>query len=149
MKSAEQGDQPKILFWNDFGKGGGETESWHLEIWVTIWARIMICITPTILPRGSGMGWGGGRLHYILEGYETILYSCGDLGAFTLSNGDFNSDAGNDIGVLEDWILFEDKNLLLTGSNLYFDLMNNVGPAGVAFAENWLGVELTHKTAEI
>ena len=77
-----------------------------------------------------------------LEGYKTIMYSCGDLGVFTLSNGDFITDAGNDLAVLDAWIQIGGKKLLLTGSNLYFDLLHNAGPAGAAFAADWLGIEL-------
>lgn len=143
LRSPTPGDQPSILFWNDFG-GRGEESKWFLALENLGYELGQgYDLYSTNHPSSAlGNGLGGRAGSAALEGYETILYSCGDLGVFTLSNGDFATDAGNDLAVLDAWIRTGNRNLLLTGSNLYFDLLHNSGPAGTAFVADWLGVDL-------
>jgi hypothetical protein len=67
------------------------------------------------------------------------LYTCGDLSVFTISNGDFENDGGDDVGVLDTWLRFGEKNALFTGDNLVFDLQQS-GSLTLGFLSNWFSV---------
>ncbi len=132
---------PPVLLWNDFADGGGEDE----------WNRALLTAYSTpgethdiyyTNDPGSGVGNGlGGRTAGpALDHYTTLLYTAGDLGNLTLSNGDLAFDAGDDIGTLQNWLAGGNRNLLLTGDNLVSDLVVNAGAAGQDFAATVMGV---------
>ncbi len=136
-------DQPKILFWNDSGNQE-EINGWFyalesLEFQLGVDYDIYSTNCPTA---GMGNGLGGRATSTQLEGYETILYSGRELAAFTISVQDFDNDAGDDIGVLQNWLMQGDKNLFLTGGNLIYDLVTNNSVQGQAFVQNWMGTNL-------
>jgi hypothetical protein len=134
---------PEVLFWNDFANRGGENE-WHGAL-ENLGFRIGIsydCYYTNGPSSGVGNGLGGRATPYSLLGYGTLLYSCGDLSTFTMSNGDYNNDPSNDLQVLDSWLRLGGKNMFLTGDNLVFDLAINAGPDGGPFVEDWLGVDI-------
>ena len=53
---------------------------------------------------GVGNGIGGRTNGLSMEHYTDLVYTAGDLAAMTISNGDFENDAGNDIGTLLNWM---------------------------------------------
>jgi hypothetical protein len=137
-------DQPQILFINDFANRGGEDE------WYTALRNIGLSTEygdydlyyvngPS---SGVGNGIGGRASHLMLTDYDDIIYTSGDLGVNTISNGDFNKDPGNDVGTLTDWLDIGGKDMFLTGDNLASDLVQS-GAAALDFAEQYMGVGVT------
>jgi hypothetical protein len=136
--------QPGILFLNDFANRGGENE------WYTALRNIGLSTEygdydiyyvngPS---SGVGNGIGGRASHLMLTDYDDIIYTSGDLGVNTISNGDFNKDPGNDVGTLTDWLDIGGKDMFLTGDNLASDLVQS-GAAALDFAEQYMGVGVT------
>ncbi|MFH1841961.1 MAG: FlgD immunoglobulin-like domain containing protein, partial [bacterium] len=136
---------PPVLFWNDFGRRGGEGEWFSSFNQIGFREGIEYDVYHTNGPSsGVGNGLGGRASSTQLLGYETILYTCGDLSAFTISNGDFINDPGNDVGVLDGWLGTGGRNLLLTGDDLCYDL-NQSGAATIAFLDHWISVNLVSR----
>ena len=143
-------EQPEVLFLNDFSSRGGENE-WYtglyncgLEVGETY--DVFHVNGPS---SGVGNGIGGRANHLMLADYSVILYTCGDLGVNTISNGDFNLDAGDDVGTLINWLDIGDKKIFLTGDNLASDLAAN-GAASSGFLENYMGLTLvSHDVREL
>lgn len=134
--------QPELLFWNDFGRRGGENE-WHFALANLGWIQGLDYDTYYTNGPSSGVGNGlGGRATaYSLAGYDGVLYSCGDLSYNTLGFGDFNEDPSQDVQVLDSWLRQGGKSMLLTGDNLVSDLSWN-SQEGINFVQDWLGVTL-------
>ncbi|MCB1182126.1 T9SS type A sorting domain-containing protein [bacterium] len=132
---------PQTLFWNDFANRGGEAE-WYAalgQLGMGLGSDYDIYYTNG--PSSSvGNGIGGRTSGLSLEGYNNMLYTAGDLGTTTLSNGDYAADAGNDIGAVLAWLGTGNKNLVMTGDDLVSDLAINAGAAGLAFSEDVMGV---------
>jgi len=135
-------EQPEILFINDFANRGGENE------WYTALSHIGLLLgedydvyyvnAPT---SGVGNGIGGRADGLMLSGYSEILYTCGNLGRFTISNGDFTSDPGDDVGTLTDWLDQGGKDIFLTGDDLASD-MAQTGSATLAFLGDRMGISV-------
>jgi hypothetical protein len=70
------------------------------------------------------------------------MYTCGNLGVNTIANGDYNNDAGDDVGVLTAWLDQGGKDMFLTGDDLVSDLAQ-AGVLTLRFAEQYLGVSLS------
>ncbi len=133
-------EQPRILFLNDFANRGGENE------WYTALSQLGLMVGEdydvyyTNGPSsGVGNGIGGRANHFLLQGYDDILYTSGDLSRNTIANGDFNGDAGDDVGTLTNWLDLGGKDIFLTGDGLAGDLAQN-GINLRAFQENYMGV---------
>ncbi|MGD9548644.1 MAG: hypothetical protein AB7V45_14045 [Candidatus Krumholzibacteriia bacterium] len=127
-------EHPRTLLWNDYGNLGGEDE-WRITLDNLGWIPGQdydIYYTNSPLS-GAGNGLGGRATAAQIQGYETIMYSCGNASSFTITDNVWSPDAGDDIGLLNQWLAFEWKNLLLTGNHLACDLAANYGPAGLAF----------------
>jgi hypothetical protein len=135
-------EQPAVLFINDFAnRDKGNT--WYtalnnLGLLVDVDYDIYYVNGPS---SGVGNGIGGRAGHQTLENYTDILYTCGDLGFSTISNGDFNIDAGDDVGVLMSWLDFGGKDIFLTGDDLASDLSQS-GAGTLAFLNDYMGVTL-------
>ena len=131
-----------ILFWNDFANRGGENE-WYFALGnLGYREQIDYDVYYTNGPSsGVGNGLGGRATHQTLAGYDILLYTCGDLGAYTISNGDYYNDPSNDIGVLSAWFQQGGKKAFLTGDDLVFSLTNS-GSAALAFRNQYFGVQL-------
>jgi hypothetical protein len=131
--------QPGILFINDFANRGGENE------WYTALNNIGLLKgndydTYYVNGPSSGVGNGiGGRATALtLTGYSDILYTAGDLSVNTIANGDFNNDAGNDVGTLKDWIDQGGKDIFLSGDDLASD-MAQAGTETLDMLESYFG----------
>jgi hypothetical protein len=134
---------PETLFWNDFANRGGEQE-WYAALNNLGFASgsdydIYYTNAPS---SGVGNGLGGRANDLTLAGYNTMLYTAGNLGVNTLSNGDFNNDAGDDIGVMVSWLNAGGKNVFMTGDDLASDLGINAGAAGLSFVETYMGLNV-------
>jgi hypothetical protein len=134
--------QPTILFINDFANRGGENE------WYTALNNIGLLSGEDydiyyVNGPSSGVGNGiGGRSNDImLAGYTEILYTAGDLGVNTIANGDFDNDAGDDVGTLKAWLDAGGNDIFLTGDDLASDLAQ-AGTVTLDLLENYLGVGL-------
>ncbi len=145
MFSATAGDQPKVLFWNDFANRGGENEWMFALNNLGYRESVNFDLYYTNGPSsGVGNGLGGRATEFHLMGYDVLLYTAGDLSTATLSNGDFNFDAGDDIGVVSAW-LAEGKKAFMTGDDLIFSL-NGAGAAGQAFVNNYFSATYLQKS---
>jgi hypothetical protein len=108
--SDTDGNQPKILFWNDFGHRGGENE-YHFAFAQNGFQEGIGYDTFTTMGPSSlvddGLGSTGahGASADQLAGYNTIFYDSGNLGGGLMSDGldAGQNDKGDDIGVLTTW----------------------------------------------
>ncbi|MCK4415319.1 MAG: DUF11 domain-containing protein [Candidatus Eisenbacteria sp.] len=144
MEALDPGAQPSILLWNDNANRGGESE-WkyalaHLGYLPGLGGDYDIYYTngPT---SAVGNGLGGRANAPLLSGYETILYTCGDLTSGTINGGGHEDGLGSDVAVLRDWLGQQHKHLLLTGDNLVSDL-HGAGSETDGFRAFSIGVEL-------
>lgn len=145
MFSATPGDQPKILFWNDFANRGGENEWMFALNNIGYKEAENFDLYYTNGPSsGVGNGLGGRATQFHLMHYDVLLYTSGDLSVSTLSNGDYAFDAGDDIGVVSAW-LAEGKKAFMTGDDLVFSL-NGAGAAGQSFVSNFFSVTFQQKS---
>jgi len=135
------GSQPNILWWNDFGARNGENEWLFALNGCGLEEGVDYDIYYTHAPdAGEGNGLGGRATSAMLDGYDILLYTCGNLNAYALGNGDFASDPSQDIQVLDSWFLRGGKSAFMTGDNLVTDI-NQQGAAGQAFMNNYLGLQ--------
>ena len=145
LATATAGDHPPILVWND-AAGRGDDE-WRTSLGETVGeAGIHYDIYTTNAPTsGAGNGLGGRATVAQLNGYETLIYTAGDLSRYLLSNGDFAGDPGDDIGLITDWLALGDRNAVMTGDNLVTDLLST-GAAGTAFVSDYFDVTTSGST---
>ena len=86
---------------------------------------------------GVGTGLGGTATLPQITGYETILYSGGGRQYYPLCDG--TNCFGNDIGLLDDWLLLGSKEMVLSCNNLAY--------TGVStFLETWPSISETGVT---
>ena len=136
------GTQPTMLFLNDFANRGGENE-WYMalnNIGLLVGEDYDVYYT-NAPSSGVGNGIGGRTTALMLADYTEMLYTSGNLGVNTIANGDFNNDAGNDVGVLTDWLDQGGHDIFLTGDDLASDL-NQSGTSTLRFLETYMGVVL-------
>ncbi len=134
-------EQPGILFINDDNhRRGGENE-WYMAL-----NNIGLLVDQDYDvyyvngPSSSvSNGIGGRASHILLTDYDDILYTSGSMFVSTISNGDFTSDGGDDVGVLTNWLDLGDKDIFLTGDGLASDLAQS-GSATLTFLEDYMGV---------
>ena len=131
---------PKTLFWNDFANRGGE-EEWHgsLANLGFVQGKSYDTYYTQRPDSGVGNGLGGRATVYTLLNYENMLYTCGDMTISTLSNGDYNFDAGDDVGLMDSWLRLGNRGLFMTGDGLVADLLQS-GAATTQFVEDWMKV---------
>jgi len=143
MFSTTPGDQPQVLFWDDGGAAGESKWSYALRnIGLPEGHGYDRYVTRSPFS-GLGNGLGGRATPAHLEGYDVLLYTSANLHHWTLSNGDFDHDAGDDIGLL-DAFLSQEKHVFLGGDDLVYSL-TLAGPAGQAFIDDWLGVQFVQR----
>ena len=137
------GDHPRMLFWDD---GGDRDENLRWR-----WALadlgfnegVDYDLYETLSPAsGVGNGLGGRATSAQLAGYGVLLYTCGDLAGFTLSNGDFDDDPSADLVVLSNWFERGFKRALMVGDNVVSSLIA-AGAVGASFVNNYLGTDLS------
>jgi hypothetical protein len=138
--SDAQGTQPRVLFWNDAGFHGGEDEWYGALRELCLVSGLDVDVFDTHAPTsGVGNGLGGRATVGQIAGYTDMLYTSGDLGTWTLSNGDFNADPGDDLGLLDAWFALGGRDLFMTGDDLANSLYG-VGTAARVFLESRMGV---------
>jgi len=119
-----EGDHPGILFWNDFASRGGENEWFTAMNNIGLQMGVDYDVYRTNGPSsGVGNGLGGRAVYEQIKDYTELLYTCGDLGVNTISNGDFNNDPSRDIQLLVDWFNFgSGRDAFFCGDELANDL---------------------------
>jgi hypothetical protein len=141
LKTLEEGNHPPKLWWNDFANRGLENEWYHAFRCIGYTEGFEFDTYYTNGPSsGVGDGLGGRATATQLTGYDMILYSSGDLSAYTICNADCNNDPGDDLGVLDNWLLQGEKCLFLTGNDLIYDLNTPGNAPGLAFENTWIQV---------
>jgi hypothetical protein len=135
------GHQPRVLLWNDAGTEGVGDE-WHTAmLLLKAYPGVTYDVFTTLgASSGVGNGLGGCATVAQLAGYDDVLYTSGTLGAYTLSNGDWNGDPSNDLGLLNGWLALGGRDLLLCGEDLASNLHTG-GAAARAFLESTMGVQ--------
>jgi len=127
-----QGHQVEVLVWNDAAGGRGE-DAWYDALHEIVMDQpgLYIDLYETNGPSsGVGNGLGGRATAALLSGYEVLLYTCGDLGTYTLVD---------DLPVLTAWLAQGDKHAFMTGD----DLVESLGSgSGLTFRQTYLGVQL-------
>ncbi len=135
---------PGVLFWNDFADRGGEGEWYGSFNNLGMKSGVDYDIYYTNGPSsGVGNGIGGRTSGLALEFYSDMIYTAGDLGVNTLSNGDFENDPGDDISAMINWMSAGNKDLFLTGDDVASDLGINAGATGDVFLETVMGLNVT------
>jgi hypothetical protein len=89
---------------------------------------------------GVGNGLGGRATVAQLAGYTDLMYTAGDQGAYTLSNGDFNGDPSQDLQLLNSWLALGNRDMLLCGEDLALSLYTS-GTVARTFLESTMGVQ--------
>ena len=135
---------PGVIFWNDFANRGGEAEWYSAFNNLGMASGADYDIYYTNGPSsGVGNGIGGRSNGLALEHYTDMIYTAGNLGVNTLSNGDFDNDAGNDIGALVTWMAAGNKDIFMTGDDVASDLGINAGASGLSFLEDVMGLNIS------
>ena len=134
------GTQPEILFYNDFGGRGGENE-WvgslnNLGYIEGVDYDVYYVNAPS---SGVSNGLGSRATALQIAGYNSVLYTFGNLSSFSLPTFDQASDKTDDLSLFDTW-LQTGKNMLLTGDNIAYDLTQGQGTAGLNFVNTWLSV---------
>ncbi len=117
------GNQPPIIFWDDFGNSGGQNE------WFSAFGNLGMEMGthydayhtngPT---SGEGNGLGGRASYEQIKGYADLLYTSGDLDVYTISNGDYGRDSSQDTQLLLEWFSNESVDAYFCGNQLISDL---------------------------
>ncbi len=131
---------PDIIFWNDFAGRGGE-EEWYgalNNLGLTVGVDYDVYYTNGA-SSGVGNGLGGRCTDGLLARYTTMLYTAGNLGAMTISNGDPTNDPGQDIQLLTNWVAQNETQLFMTGDGLVTDLIYS-GGATNTFLQDYINV---------
>jgi hypothetical protein len=133
-------EHPSVLFWYDQELDGDQdlwSAAWHSAC--PTYRESCDFFTTRAPSRGAGNGLGGRATLAQLQGYTTIVYTSGDLGSPTLSNGDSRHDPGNDLALLDSWLALGGRNLLAAGDDLAGSLAAS-GSAGSTFLSDRLRV---------
>jgi hypothetical protein len=141
LSGTEPADRPYMLFWNDYGSGGGEDE-WRTGL-DNLGFRIGVDydIYTTKDPLGAhGNGLGGRATLDQIADCGIILYSSGNAASVTLSDGFSAGDGGDDVTLLESWLDIGNRHLFATGNHLISDMSAHSMPGG--FVATWFGVGL-------
>ncbi len=134
------GEQPEILFWNDFADRGGENEWLFALNNLGYNEHDQFDVFFTKGPSsGVGNGLGGRATSTTIGGYNTLLYTAGNLTSYLISNGDFNNDPSDDVDVLANWFNDGDKKAFMTGDDLINDL---VSAGSTGFVNNFISALL-------
>jgi len=135
------GTQPSVLFWNDQGSRGAEDEWLNALQLLGLRDGVDFDVFTTRAPDlGVGNGLGGRATVAQLAAYTDLLYTSGDLGSYTLSNGDVQRDPGNDLALLNDWLALGNRDMLLCGDDLANSLYTT-GAAARVFLETTMGLQ--------
>ncbi len=144
--TASSGDHPTMLLWNDFGDRGGENE-WLFALQnLGFIEGVDYDVYYTNGPSsGVGNGLGGRATSALLDGYNTLLYTSGDLSTNLLANGDLENDPSQDLQVVTNWFNRGDKNAFMTGDDLVTGL-RDAGALGEAFVNDFFNVNYVNNS---
>jgi hypothetical protein len=132
--------QPHVLFWDDSQDRANQDEWFAALDNLGFRQGIDYDIYCENAPSsGQGNGLGGRTNALKMAGYNTMLYTPGNLGSYTICNGDPAGDPGNDIAVVDAWLQQGGKHMFATGDNIIQDLTNS-GTNSVTFRDKWFGV---------
>jgi hypothetical protein len=132
--------QPHVLFWDDSQDRANQDEWFAALDNLGFRQGIDYDIYCENAPSsGQGNGLGGRTNALKMSGYNTMLYTPGNLGSYTICNGDPAGDPGDDIAVVDSWLSQGGKNMFATGDNIIQDLSAS-GTNAVAFRDKWFGV---------
>ena len=139
------GYQPDALIWLEDPDHGG-IQPWLNDLYLCgqyLGVDVDLYVTNGS-SAGVGNGLGGRATPAHLDGYEALVYDCGDLSSNLLSNGDFEIDPSDDLELLTSWLEFGDKNLVVMGDNVVSATLDQ-GVAGAEFVNRFLGVSLADR----
>jgi len=105
------GNQPDVLFWNDFGRRGGENDYMSAFGQLGMVEGVDFDTYTTMGPSsGVSNGLGSAGFHGAnvnqIANYHCLLYTAGNLSSTLLSDGTqgtADDDKANDVGLLEAW----------------------------------------------
>ncbi|MFH2053096.1 MAG: FlgD immunoglobulin-like domain containing protein [bacterium] len=125
--SQQPADQPPIIFWRDCDPPAG-TQPWILALENQGYTLgYDYDVYQTRAPGGGHANGLGGRANStLLANYDVILYTSGDQIERTLQAPD-EFEPEDDISLLESWLSLGNKNLVLCGDNLAWDLATGDG----------------------
>jgi hypothetical protein len=148
LHSASIDDQPKILFWNDFGSRGGENEWLYAFRGCGLTEGEGYDVFHTARPdAGEYNGLGSRATSALLDGYDILIYTCGDLLMGSLGDGVLASEPSPDVQVVDAWLDRGGKKAFFTGDDLVSDLLGKSSDA-IALVNQYFGVELIHRNLE-
>jgi hypothetical protein len=128
------GEQPSLLFWNDFGFRGGEDEWYGALSALGLRQGIEYDVYTTNGPSsGVGNGLGGRAVADQIKYYTDMLYTCGDINAMAMGT---TSDRSLDIPLMNAWFAEPGRDLFMTGD----DLASNMAAVSLTFLETKMGV---------
>jgi hypothetical protein len=131
------GDHPDILFWNDFGRRGGEAEAISAFNQLGLYEGVHFDSYTTqgpssLVSNGLGSAGAHGANADQLNGYSCIITEHGDLSAGLISNGSNagSDDKGDDATALQTWWskVGENRAIAHFGDNLA-SMLNTAGSA--------------------
>jgi hypothetical protein len=139
--SPSSGDQPTILFWNDFEDRGGQNEWMYALRACGLTYKVDYDVYYTHGPdSGVGNGLGALATSALLGGYDVLLYTSGDFYRYTLGWGDWDKDPSPDIQVLNSWFNLGGKKAFFTGDDLASDISASV--LGQNLLTNYFGIQI-------
>ena len=141
LRAADPDSQPEILLWYD----SWESDDWPYEgQWTTALANLGFqegvdydLYWDTGRGRDWSFGLGGHANATQLANYETLIYTSGTDAVNTMTD---YLDTGMDVNCLNNWLLWGNKNMFLTGDGFLYDMINNGSAASEQFVNNWLSV---------
>ncbi len=153
LRSAEPGDQPGVLWWDNsdkpwsqhFPADGGQDEWLYALAQLGYRPGVDVDLYRTLAAREQmGNSLGGRAAAPQLAGYEVLLVTFGDRREASTGTGRMlgvgdGANPADDIGLLTAWFALGSKKALLTGDNLAYELHQTHG-AALVFRQDYLGV---------
>jgi hypothetical protein len=134
------GQQPSLLFWNDFGYRGGEDEWFGALSALGLQKGVNYDVYTTNGPSsGVGNGLGGRAVAAHIKYYTDMLYTCGDINAMAMGT---TTDRSLDIPLMNEWFAEPNRDLFMTGD----DLNSNMAAVSLTFLETKMGVSYAGDT---
>jgi hypothetical protein len=141
LRAADPDSQPDILLWYDRWENSDRQDEGS---WITALANLGFqegvdydLYWDTGRGKGNSIGLGGHATATQLANYETLIYTSGTDAVHTMTDN-WNTDM--DVNCLNNWLLWGNKNMFLTGDGFLYDMINNGSASCVEFVNNWLSV---------
>ncbi len=142
VMSDSVGDQPPILFWQDYPLHVPGRDLWdHALATLGLEVGVDYDHFRTRAPEaGVGNGLGARAAAAQINWYDTVLYDSGTMIRHTLARGNWQADPSPDRQLLLAWFGIPGRHGFFTGDNLAGDVTND-GLDGGVFLASLLGVE--------